>query len=214
MIGMAYKDFLVLRKQAGYYLVFLLVYAVLSVLGVFPPSILGGLVVVIGMMLPMSSFGYDDQARWDKYAAATPAGRAGVVGGKYLFTLLATLAAAVLSFLAYLALSLSGKAEDGVWDILLIVVSCMAVVLVMNAVMLPLLFKFGAEKSRTISMILFVAVFGSIMAVGVVAEKGMAIPAPPAWLAAALPGALALLAVGGFAVSYFISRGIYEKKEL
>ena len=41
-------------------------------------------VALIGLFLPMSSIGYDDQARWEKFAVATPAGRRGVVAGKYL----------------------------------------------------------------------------------------------------------------------------------
>lgn len=213
MTGMVYKDFCVLRKQAAYYLLFLAVYAVLVATGAFPSSVLAGLVVVTGMMLPMSSFSYDDQARWDKYAASTPAGRGGVVGGKYLLAAAATLAASIVAFLTYLILFLLGISGSGMAEAAFVVLSCAAVTLVLNAVILPLLFKFGAEKSRVISMILFVGVFGVCIAAGPLL-KNAALPAPPAWLLAALPGLLGLAAVGGFAVSYFVSRGIYEKKEL
>lgn len=36
----------------------------------------------------INTFAYDEQSGWEKLAAATPAGRRGVVGAKYLFTVL------------------------------------------------------------------------------------------------------------------------------
>ena len=175
MRGLICKDFFVMKKQLGYYLAFFVVYGVLAVTGVFPASILSALVAVIAMMVPMSSIAYDDQAHWGRYAAATPAGRSGVVAAKYLFTLLA---------------------------------------MVMDAILLPLLFRFGAEKSRTISMIFFIVIFGGCMLLGKLAQQQGGLPRPPAWLANALPALLAILAVGTFVLSYWIAQGIYEKKEL
>ena len=93
MTGMVCKDFLVQRKQLGYYIVFFLLYAVLAVMEIMPIGILYTMTLLIGMILPMSTFAYDDLARWNKYAAATPASRQGVVAGKYVFTLLSVLMA-------------------------------------------------------------------------------------------------------------------------
>ena len=80
--------------------------------------------------------------------------------------------------------------------------------------LLPLLFRFGAEKSRTISMIFFIVIFGGCMLLGKLAQQQGGLPRPPAWLANALPALLAILAVGTFVLSYWIAQGIYEKKEL
>ena len=192
MRGLICKDFFVMKKQLGYYLAFFVVYGVLAVTGVFPASILSALVAVIAMMVPMSSIAYDDQAHWGRYAAATPAGRSGVVAAKYLFTLLVLAACAVL----------------------VAVGACMGVAMVMDAILLPLLFRFGAEKSRTISMIFFIVIFGGCMLLGKLAQQQGGLPRPPAWLANALPALLAILAVGTFVLSYWIAQGIYEKKEL
>ena len=78
---------------------------------------------------------------------------------------------------------------------------------------LPVFIKFGSEKSRLISILIFVAVFGSIMLIGQLAETmdGIVIPE---WFFLALPGLLVLLTIGGYIISYFIARGIFEKKEL
>ena len=48
---------------------------------------------------------------------------------------------------------------------------------------------------------------------GLAADRGLALPAPPAWVLTALPGLLAILAVGGFALSYCIAQAIYARKE-
>ena len=213
MRGMIYKDFLVQRKQLGYYGVFFLVYTLLAVTDVMPPAIMYTMTVLIGMMVPMASFSYDDLARWNKYAAATPAGRRGIVAGKYVFSLLSVLAAAVLSALLLAALVLLkpalGPLDEGLIGLLI----CVLITMVIDAVMLPVLVKFGAEKSRLISILLFVAIFGGILLLEQFAGALENIVLP-AWFFLALPGLLVLLAIGGYVISYFIACGIFEKKEL
>lgn len=213
MRGMIYKDFLVQRKQLGYYGVFFLVYTLLAVTGVMPAAIMYTMTVLIGMMVPMASFSYDDLARWNKYAAATPAGRRGIVAAKYVFSLLSVLAAAVLSALLLAALVLLkpelGPLDEGLIGLLI----CVLITMVIDAVMLPVLVKFGAEKSRLISIVLFVAIFGGILLLGQFAWALENIVVPD-WFLLALPGLLVLLAIGGYVISYFTACGIFEKKEL
>ena len=59
----------------------------------------------------------------------------------------------------------------------------------------------------------FITVFGGFALLGLAADRGLALPAPPAWVLTALPGLLAILAVGGFARSYCIAQAIYARKE-
>ena len=213
MIGMVCKDILVLRKQMLYYLFFIAVYTVLVVAGVFPPSILPAVMVIIGMLLPMSSFGFDDQAHWEKFAAATPAGRRDIVAGKYLFALLSVGVTALLVLALMAALAVLGLAECAAAETLFSMLVCIALSLIFNAITLPVLLKFGAEKSRLISILLFVAIFGGILLLGQFAGALENIVLP-AWFFLALPGLLVLLAIGGYVISYFIACGIFEKKEL
>lgn len=213
MIGLVYKDLMVLKKQLRYYLVFLVIYGGMTVAGM-GPGILGAVICIVGMILPMSSIAYDEQARWDKYAAATPAGRAGIVGGKYLFTLVVVGSMTGLVVLCMVLLRLTGLVKNDMAELVFTALGCGGAALFINAITLPLMLKFGAEKSRTISMGLFVVIFGA-SALGAMALKNqVALPAPPVWLLNALPVVLAILAVGSFAVSYCIARAIYANKEL
>ena len=213
MTGLLYKDFLALKGHLSTYVVFFVIYGGLCAAGVFSPSVLGGMVVLISIITPMTTVTSDDISRWNRFAIATPACRRGVVAGKYLFTLLMVLLSTAVVSLLMVALSPTGRLDAPLGEVLLAVLACGGIALLMNAVVLPLLLKFGAEKARMVSMALFLAVFGGFALVGLAVGNGFALPAPPAWLMAALPGLLALLAVGGFVLSYFIAQAVYAKKE-
>ena len=213
MTGLLYKDFLALKGHLSTYVVFFVIYGGLCAAGVFSPSVLAGMVVLISIITPMTTVTSDDISRWNRFAIATPACRRGVVAGKYLFTLLMVLLSTAVVSLLMVALSPTGRLDAPLGEVLLAVLACGGIALLMNAVVLPLLLKFGAEKARMVSMALFLAVFGGFALVGLAAGNGFTLPAPPAWLIAALPGLLALLAVGGFVLSYFIAQAVYAKKE-
>lgn len=214
MTGLIYKDFLALKGHLTTYVVFFVIYGGLCVAGVFSPSVLAGMVVLISIITPMTTVTSDDISRWNRFAIATPVCRRGVVAGKYLFTLLMVLLSAVLVAVLLVALALAGGLGDGsLGEYLLAILACGGIALLMNAVVLPLLLKFGAEKARMVSMVLFLAVFAGCALVGLAAGNGFTLPAPPAWLIAALPGLLAILSVGGFVLSYFIAQAVYAKKE-
>ena len=104
MAGLLYKDWLLLRRQLWYYALLLGLYLALTAAGVLDASFLCGLAVLYGTLLPTTCFSYDEAVHWERYAAATPAGRRGTVDGKYLLALL--LAAPALAKV---------EAVDGCW---------------------------------------------------------------------------------------------------
>ena len=148
MTGLIYKDIVALRKQLSTLLLFLIVYGSFCVTGVFDFSILGALVAVFGLTIPMSSVALDDAAHWDRYAVATPAGRRGVVAGKYVFTLLVIVVSVAVAAGLMVCLSLAGLTETTLDDLVLIALSCGVLTLVLDAIILPFLLKYGAEKGR------------------------------------------------------------------
>lgn len=213
MKGLLYKDIVVLKKQISTLLIFVVVYGGFCVAGVFDFSIIGVLVSVFGLTIPMSSVALDDAAHWDRYAAATPAGRKGIVAGKYLFTLLVILVSGLAGTAIMLGMSATGLIDNPPQELVVVILSCAAVTLLLDAVILPFLLKYGAEKVRIVSMITFVLIFGSIVLLGGLANNGVNMPQLPGWLAAALPAVFALVSVGGFALSFAVSLGIYDRKE-
>lgn len=213
MKGLLYKDIVVLKKQISTLLVFVVVYGGFCVAGVFDFSIIGALIAVFGLTIPMSSVAMDDTAHWDRYAAATPAGRKGIVAGKYLFTLLVILISILAGTAAMVLLSLAGLTDTPPTELVGISLSCGTVTLLLDAILLPFLLKYGAEKARIISMITFVLIFGGVVLLGGLARNGVNMPQLPGWLVTALPVVFGLVSIGGFALSFAVSLGIYARKE-
>jgi len=213
MKGLLYKDIVVLRKQISTLLVFVLVYGGFCVAGVFDFSIIGALIAVFGLTIPMSSVALDDTSHWDRYAAATPAGRKGIVAGKYLFTLLVILVSGLAGTAIMLVLSVVGLTDSPFQELTVVTASCASVTLLLDAILLPFMLKYGAEKARLISMITFVVIFGSVVLLGGLANNGANMPQLPGWLVTALPVVFGLASVGGFVLSFAVSLGIYNRKE-
>ena len=219
MTGLITKDFLVMRKMLRSYLLMIVVYTILAYLDFFDYSFIITFVQVALSVLPISAFAYDEQARWDKYAAATPAGRRGVVKSKSAFTLLLLAVASLFTLVILEALWFLGKEDIGSWAEPLMVVGVMnCISLLIASVTLPVMFKYGSEKSRVISMVICVGVFGSVALLAFLAEKGInfsamgvAISSLSPWIIAA---ALLLVTVAATLLSYRLSLRIYTKREL
>lgn len=213
MTGLVLKDFYIMKSMGRSYLFMFGIFAVMSLMGLYDGiSFISFLAVMMLVMMPINTFAYDEQAKWDRYAAATPAGRRGVVGGKYLFTVVLLAAGLLLCGglqLGMFALGLGG--EDSLGDMLLAVVAAISIGAVLNAILLPLLFKFGTQKSRIFLILsVGVAVGGLVALLGVVTESETEMER----LLGTVGGLAPILSVGLMVISYFISCGIYGKKEL
>lgn len=213
MIGLAYKDFLVQRKTLWYYLLVTGLYAVLAAVQVFNLGVVGGVAVFIGAFIPTSAFTYDEQVKWEAYAAAAPGGRRDLVRGRYLFTAGCVAGGGLLTLACMGVTALLGFREEDAVTLIVTAVTCTGVALLVNCVMLPLLFKFGTGKARVVFMIFFGVVFGGLVLVGVLLSSGWEPSEPPGWALAALPWAALLLPAAAVVVSYRVSLGICMKKE-
>jgi hypothetical protein len=168
-----------------------------------------GFVCLFCMMLPVSSFAYDEAARWDKYAAAFPAGRRGVVAAKYLLVLCS--GALGLALTAVLSLPLQILRRGDLGEMLLTGAICVSVGLLMNSILLPMLFKLGAERGRVLMMAVYGVIFLAIVAGAKFLGEDWRLAPPPL-----LPIAAGLVVCTALAVtaSYRLSLNIFEKKEL
>ena len=211
MSGLILKDLLVLRKQGKSYLLIIGIYMVLAFVGVFDYSILSTMMVVLTMMLPMATFSYDELARWDKFAAAMPVGRSGIVKAKYLMALAVIGGAGLLCFEVNIIVAMIDH-EAQLGALMALLGGSLGAGLLINAAILPLLFKYGAEKSRSMMMVVMLAVF--ILVFGLITIAGEGGFALTNAMTAVIPWLAALLVLGGFVVSYRISQKLYAQKEL
>ena len=211
MMGLVKKDFYLAAGLARSYLIVAAIFLVLSLAGIYEFSFLSSFMSLLCIMLPVNVFSYDEQAKWDKYAAALPGGRRAVVQARYVFTLIVSAGAVVLGgAVGAAACLLDPTAGETLWEMVLSTAAGGSVGILLNAVMLPLMFKFGVQKGRLYLALVLAILFGAFL--GGVAALASAVQEPSALILplAAIPvaGLLALVP------SYFLSLRIFRKKDL
>ncbi|MDE7170922.1 MAG: ABC-2 transporter permease, partial [Oscillospiraceae bacterium] len=147
MTGLILKDFMILRRSIRSFLLVAAIYAVLSFSGFWDASLFGGMIMVLACMLPMNVFAYDQQAKWDIYGLALPVGRTKTVAARYAAVVLLCLASLAISAAGGIVMFAVGRLENP----LSYLASCSVlgfIAVLVNAVLLPLLYKFGPERAR------------------------------------------------------------------
>lgn len=215
MTGLILKDFFVMRKALKSYLTIMLLYVVLAWLDIFDYSFIMTFVQVMLMVLPISTFAYDELAKWDRYAMSLPLGRGRVVGARYLFVLSLALLTSAFGLAGTAILALVHEADPV--EMLLTLMVSTAIGLLIPAVILPLCYKLGAERARPY---LYAIIFIPVVAIVLLAKADVidfsALNRLNALSPAAVLGGAALLPAGGLAalaVSYLISCRVAAGKE-
>lgn len=218
MTGLILKDLLILRKTLRSYLFMLIVYVGIAFTGVWSADIVGVLLVVMVVMLPMNVFAYDKQAKWDTYGLALPVGRTKTIAARYLCVLLLCLLSVGLTAILGVMLYAAGRVEEPVEFLVSCSVMGLMSVLV-NAIMLPFLYKFGPERAR----MMFFGIMGGIVLLVVAALfplgglewlKSLELAEPTPAQAAAIPAIAAVAGLALLAVSFLLSRHFYGAKDV
>ena len=218
MTGLILKDLLILRKTLRSYLFMLIVYVGIAFTGVWSADIVGVLLVVMVVMLPMNVFAYDKQAKWDTYGLALPVGRTKTVAARYVCVLLLCLLSVGLTAILGMMLYAAGRVEEPVEFLVSCSVTGLMAVLV-NAIMLPFLYKFGPERAR----MMFFGIMGGIVLLVVAALfplgglewlKALELAEPTPAQAAAIPVIAAIAGLALLTVSFLLSRHFYGQKDI
>lgn len=217
MTGLILKDFLILSRTLRSYLLILAIYVAVAFLGYWSASFVGGFMMVMVAMLPMNVFAYDKQAQWDVYGLSLPVGRTKTVAARYLAVLIMFTASAVLTTVLGVVLTIAGRMEESLGEYLLACAICVVMSMLVNAMMLPILYKFGPERAR----IMFFGVMGVIALAGVVfliplggLDWLKSLDAPLLEQAAALPAAATAAGLVLLALSFLLSRHFYGSKDV
>ena len=213
MIGLVWKDILVMRKTLKAYSLFLAFYFIMAVMGAFEISLVTAMLQVMLLMLPISAFAYDEQAKWNRYALTFPLGRKAVVGSRYLFSLLTALAASACGLLVCVFNSLMGQGQLA--ENLATVLPSLGLGLFIVDMMLPLCYKLGPERARPY---LYAVVFFPVIALFLISKLGFqmdlsALDRLPTASVLGLFTLIPLAALAGMALSWMISCRIMAEKE-
>ena len=200
MKGTFLKDIMNLKGQMLYY-AFIVVF--FFAVGVVSGNIYfyAGVSIFCGVVAPLSAISYDEKDNWDKFALASGVTRNQLAVSRYLLGLVIFLPMWAISFILVLA--------GGMWDIenLSVLLSYGGIALLTLDAVLPVIFKIGVEKGRTIYIftILIVIALGALLGFLVETIGG----------ASVLYSSVAVLALGvvGFFLSLKIACNIYKKKD-
>lgn len=209
MLGLIKKDFLLIKANLKSMIIIFIVYLMLAFQGIFDATLI---IPLIGIMLFISTFSYDDFNNWNSYAVTLPDGRKSVVKAKYVASIILIIILIILSLI--ISIGISYIKTNGI-NLEEITASLMGTVLssvIIISLLYPIVFKFGATNGR---IILFVLVFGIV---GIITFITQFIDMTPVIDTVNIVDSCAyivipIISVFLIAISYFISNKIYQNKE-
>lgn len=210
MTGLILKDFLCMRRVLKSVLLVAVFYVLLSFTDMFNLSMMAGIVLILLAFQSANCFSYDKAFGWDVYAGTLPVSRGQQVCARYLTVLLLLVLGWVFSIAVAGVGSLFGLVDN--WNVFLVTNAAYAfLALLFNAIMLPLLYKFGAERAR---VILYAVLAGFALGIFLIFKflGGMEaldrLDASPVYVVLPFLGSLLLFALSGPISFYF-----YQKKD-
>ena len=144
MIGLIKKDFLMIKGNLKLIIIMLFVFFIMSLQGQFDISFIPAFIVV---MLFMSTFSYDEYNKWDAYAITLPNGRKNVVKSKYIASLILVFLAIIITILLKSLVGIINNNLELNKSVSNLIGGIFAIVLI-QAIMYPLIFRYGIEKGR------------------------------------------------------------------
>ena len=147
MKGLLLKDVFVVSEFVRVLSLMAIVF-VASMMAIDGFSVIGAMISLLVVSLVISSFSYDDLAHWDSFAATLPISRKKLVASKYLFLLLLGLMAiGINGLLSVFLVAMQPEvsfAEQFITGILISMTAC-----VIDFILIPMIYKFGAENLST-----------------------------------------------------------------
>ncbi|HJC55430.1 MAG TPA: ABC-2 transporter permease [Candidatus Gemmiger stercoravium] len=175
--------------------------------------------IFLGGLYVSSTLTLDEQSQWDTYARTLPVTAAQIVGSKYLLSVAWTL---ICFLLSQSLCSLSGLARGNLADqwhnYLAGNLAATALVFLYNALTLPLSYKFGAAKARSVTIVATGVLVGvSVLGIGQLlrtsdAEQINLIPVDSALGVFLVLLAFLAISLVLFFISWLVSTAIYRNK--
>ena len=209
MLGLIKKDFLLIKANLKSMIIIFVIYIMLAFQGTFDVTFI---IPLIGIMLFISTFSYDDFNNWNSYAVTLPDGRKNVVRAKYIASIILTIILAAVALVIGIGISYTKTNSINLDEIISSLMGTMLSSVIIISLLYPIVFKFGATNGR---IILFAVVFG-IAGIGALIAQFVdmtfiidIINGLDSYSLIAIP----IISVILLGISYLISNKIYQNKE-
>lgn len=210
MKGLLVKDFLNLKRYFRTVLLMVFFYVVLALTNG-NISFISAMITLLFAMMAITSFSYDETAKWDKYGLSLPVTRKETVLSKYILSVLLIVMGSVLSLIGGLIYGIV-KNNLSIIELMRVTYAIFCAAILYNCIIVPLIYKFGVEKLRLIMVAVFAIPFGIFAALSAVAGP-IDINSYES-LANLLIYISPLLLIFFLYISLQISISIYQKKEI
>lgn len=215
--GLMMKDLRNIKSYKSTILFFIVIFAIT---GFFNDTAVSFIPISITMcfgMMATASFSYDNLANSDRYLLTLPLTRKDMVKARYIYAMLMTIVGAVIGNILAIAFQFIKAGNfDEILNCLLASLGGVFGIMILQMFQMPILYKFGAEKGRLIQMVAIILVMLGISSVtaflikispfsledfgNMLEQYGLAV--------------IGIVVVILYYVSYKISVGIFEKKEI
>ncbi len=153
MTALILKDIATLKKTL---LLTITICIALSVYGIYENAIF--MIPLICAMIPLIltaiTFGYDTKSKFEQFAFSMPIKKSSFVLSKLFFAFVFGLVGSVCLFVLFVV-----KNEMSIDNIVFISLITLVTSVLMSAIQLPFILKYGAEKGRLIMVITYFAIF-------------------------------------------------------
>ncbi len=206
MKGLLYKDLLCIKKNILYVLIPLFVFFVIFAVNLKNSTAIYFIPLFVSFIVLINAFAYDEVSKWNHYALTLPITKKELVLSRYVLAALLACASLVID-VVFTTLQRQFSLEQ------FVVIYCyLAISVFLSAVLLPIVFQFGTQKSRVLILLLALLPMGVSL---IFKQLGISFPAFQVseitsevllWLS--LPVSLILMFI-----SYLISCAVVSRKE-
>lgn len=153
MKGLIVKDFTYIKNYWKTYLLAIILGIIPTALINYDPNFMLIISMLIIFIISINTFSFDKENNWNKYALTMPVSRRDIVRAKYMLNIIGLLLGSILGFLLTLIGNFFYKIDLDFNNFINILIISMAFFLILSAIDLPTLFKWGTNKGKIVLMI-------------------------------------------------------------
>ncbi|MCI8636815.1 MAG: ABC-2 transporter permease [Clostridia bacterium] len=211
MLGLIKKDFLLIKSNSNLktIIIMFIIYIMMAFQGMFEVTFI---VPLIGIIMFITTFSYDDYNNWNSYAVTLPNGRKNVVKAKYIASIILIIMLGILSLVISMGIDYVKTNSINLAESTSALIETILSTIIIISFLYPIVFKFGATNGRIILFIVVFTVVGIVTLITKFVDMSIVINTInelDKYPYIAIP----IICVILLSISYLISNKIYQSKE-
>lgn len=204
MKGLILKDFYILAKYCKSVIIILIAFVIAGFFGY--DSFFISYPCLFGSILPVTLMTCDEKEKWNNYVQTLPISKAQYVSGKYVIGLILSSFFIILTSILQLIKMIKNNTMDFA-DYGNTMLNIIAFCLLISALIMPFIFKFGTEKGRIVYL-LAIGIFCTLFVMVSMSDTGFSLISLGKIPAIAICG----ICVALYVFSWFLSIKFYKSR--